>query len=114
MFKISCGNTGSTTPTTSANVRTLANSYLNPVNGYSLTLNIASGTTRIVIAYPATLEDVSSIKYVELGNAEVKDTFVETLVNVEGANSFTAISYKVFTYLPSVPFGANATYNVTI
>ena len=107
-------DTGSTTPTTSADVRILANSYLNPVNGYSLTLNIASGTTRIVIAYPATLEDVSSIKYVELGNAEVKDTFVKTLVNVEGANSFTAISYKVFTYLPSVPFGANATYNVTI
>lgn len=107
-------DTATATPLNSADVRGLALNRLNPINGTSFLINIAPGTKRIVIAYPGTLRNINSIKYVELGNAEVKDTFVLSNVNVEGLNGFTAIGYKVYVYTPSVPFNAAATYNVTI
>lgn len=106
--------TDTTTPTTSANIRSLSNSMLAPINGTTFTINITTGTTRIVFAYPSTLQNVSSVKYVELGNGEVKDTFSLSTISVEGLNGYTATDYKVYTYLPAVPFGDNATYNVTI
>lgn len=101
-------------PSASAEIRALAGTKMNPTNGTTLTVNIAAGTKRIVIAYPATLRDVSTIKYVELGNAEVKDTFNLVNISVEGANGYMAIPYKVYVYIPAVPFGSAATYNVTI
>lgn len=83
-------------------------------NGSKFTLNIPAGTKRIVIAYPATLRDLTSVSYVEGMNAEVKDTFgTARTINVEGANGYTAISYKVYVY--EVAGGTGAwTYNVTI
>ena len=87
---------------------------MGPVNGTNFTFNIPAGTTRVTFAYPATLRDVSTIKYFELGNGEVKDTFTKTLVDIEGAAGFTAMSYKVYTYAPAVPFGDNATYTGVI
>lgn len=101
-------------PADSASVRALTGKLLGPVVGTVIGLNIPAGTKRVVIAYPDTLRDISSIKYVELGNGEVKDTFVKTAVQVQGANGFADIGYKVFTYTPAVPFGDNVTYNVTI
>jgi hypothetical protein len=60
------------------------------------------------------LQDVSSVKYVEWLNAEIKDVFIKTNVNVEWANGYTDIAYKVFIYTPVEPFPATATYLVTI
>lgn len=108
------GDTGTSAPTTSALVRGLGNSDLAPENGTTFTIDIPSGATRVVFAYPDSLQAVSSVKYVELGNGEVKDTFSLSTVNTEGANSFAGVDYKVYTYLPAVPFGGAATYNVTI
>lgn len=108
------GDTGTIAPTTSALVRSLGNSGLNPQNNTSFTINIPSGATRVVFAYPDTLQAVSSVKYVELGNGEVKDTFDLTNVTVEGANSYTGIVYKIYTYIPAIPYGDSATYIVTI
>ena len=101
-------------PASSDEIRALSSKKLNPINGTTFTINIATGTKRIVIAYPATLRDISTIKYVEVGNAEVADTFQKINLQVEGANGFMAIDYKVFVYIPAVPFGSNATYKVTI
>lgn len=101
-------------PTDSAGVRALGLKALNPANATQFTLNIPAGTTRVVIAYPATLRDLTSVKYVELGNGEVKDTFSLATFNVEGADSFTAISYKIYSYVPAIPFGDAVTYTVTI
>jgi hypothetical protein len=67
-----------------------------------------------VFAYPDTLRDVSTVKYVEVANSEVKDVFTKTSVNVEGANTYTAIGYKVYRYVPNAPFPNAATYVVTI
>lgn len=98
----------------SADVRALPTKTLNPINGTGFTLNIPAGTTRVTIAYPDTLRALTSVKYVELGNGEVKDTFTLTQMNVEGAGGFAAVNYKVYSYIPAVPFGDAVTYVVTI
>lgn len=107
-------DTGSAAAATSAAVRSLGNSVLGHANGSTFTLNIPAGSTRVSIAYPATLRALNSVKYVEVGNSEVKDTFTETTVSVEGANGASPTNYRVFTYRPSIPFGSAATYTVTI
>jgi hypothetical protein len=95
-------------------IRTLANSILGPANGTTFTISIPAGTTSVVIAYPATLQDLTSVKYVELGNGEVKDTFVQSTELVAGAEGYAAVSYKVYTYIPAVPFGDAVTYQGVI
>lgn len=107
-------STATSAPITSAEVRALTG-VLNLVgDGTTFTITIAAGARRIVIAYPASLGAISSVKYVELGNAEVKDTFILSTVSVEGANAYPAITYNVYTYISAVPFGDAATYTVTI
>lgn len=98
----------------SAAVRALGANLLNPANGSNFAISIPIGATSVCFAYPATLRDVNSVKYVEGLNAEVKGIFTKTLVNVEGANGYSAQSYKVYRYEPVSPFSADATYNVTI
>ena len=94
-------------------VRSL-NKKENPIAGTSLTLNIPAGTKKIIIAYPSTIRDISSIKYVEGLNAEIKTIFQKSLLNISGANNYNPIEYKVFVYIPDVPFNNNATYNIVI
>ena len=67
------------------------------VNGSTFDVAIPVGALRVVIAYPATLRDVSSIKDVNGMNAEISSSFTPETVKVEGANGFTAIDYKVYT-----------------
>lgn len=66
-------------------------------NGSSFDVAIPVGALRVVIAYPATLRDISSIKDVNGMNAEISSSFTSQTVQVEGANGFTAIDYKVYT-----------------
>ena len=106
-----------TTPSianTSASIRALGNTSLGLANGATFTVSIPAGTRRVTIAYPATLRALTSVSYVEAGNASVKDTFASSNVTVEGAAGFTAESYRVYSYVPSIPFGSAATYIVTI
>jgi hypothetical protein len=108
-------STDTAAPTTSAQIRALATSALAPANGSTYTLTLPAGTRRAVIAYPATLRALTSVKYVELGNAEVKDTFTESTIQVDGATSGqNATAYSVYTYIAAIPLGAAATYTITI
>lgn len=66
-------------------------------NGNAFTVTIPVGALRVVFAYPATLRDVTSVKDVNGMNAEISSSFTKQTVNVEGANGYTAISYKVYT-----------------
>lgn len=66
-------------------------------NGAKFSVTIPVGALRVVIAYPATLRDVTSIADVNGMNAEIKSSFSKTTVSVEGANGATAIDYKVYT-----------------
>lgn len=98
----------------SSKIRALTQSYLNPADGTVLTLNIPIGAENVIFAYPANLGNVTSVLYVEGFNTPVTDNFIKTNINVTGDNSYSAISYNVYTYTPAVPFNAIATYTITI
>lgn len=88
--------TAKSTPTSDI-IRSLAGkSGKTLVNGNSFTVTVPVGALRVIIAYPATLRDVTSIKDVNGMNAEIKSSFTKSTLNVYGANSYTAISYKVY------------------
>ena len=69
---------------------------------------------RVVIAYPARLRDLTSVKDVNALNADIVSSFKKELINVEGFNGYDAISYKVYTL--DYAFGASTTntYKVVI
>ena len=85
-----------------------------PAAGTTFTINIPAGAKKVIFAYPSTIRDVSSIKYVEGLNAEVKSIFGKLLLDVSGTNNYNPIEYKVFIYTPSIAFSNNATYTITI
>lgn len=99
--------------TTSAEIRSL-NKKQNIAKGDTFTINIPVGSRTITISYPASLGDISSIKFVESLNAEIKSAFVKSTVNVEGANGATAIPYNVYTQVSPVEFNTISQYAVTI
>lgn len=107
-------DTGTTAITTSTGIRSLTSSD-NPSNGTQFSISIPIGTTRVTIAYPASLQNLTSVIYVEGLGANVTDTFSLTNVNVDGATAgYDSTSYKVYTYIAGVAFSSTATYNVTI
>lgn len=103
-----------TAPVASSEIRALTGGTSAAANGNTFTLKVTAGQRRAMFAYPATLRDVTSVKYVEMGNDESKTFFNKTLVDVEGADGFDAISYKVYTYIPDQAFPSNMTLTVTI
>jgi hypothetical protein len=84
------------------------------IQGTSVSLNIPAGTKKITIAYPSYIRDINSIKYIEGLNAEIKSIFQKSLLDISGANNYNPIEYKIYTYIPSIPFSSNATYNIII
>ena len=80
----------------------------------NIEIAIPLGTQKVTFAYPEAIRDVLSVKYVEGMNVEIKDIFVKTVVNVEGAEGGNGINYKVYTYVPTVPFQKDLNYVVTI
>lgn len=65
-------------------------------NGNTITVNIPVGAMAVVIAYPATLKELSSIKDVNGMNAEILPAFAAQTVSVKGANNYAAIDYRVY------------------
>lgn len=83
-------------------------------NGRTFTIPIPVGALRVVFAYPATLREVTSVLDVNGLNAEIKTAFTQYTVNVEGANGYTAISYRVYVLDFANPNDTANTYKVTI
>lgn len=84
------------------------------VNGDSFDISIPVGAFRVMIAYPATLRDLTSVKDVDGMNAEIVSSFKLHNIDVEGANNYTAISYKVYVLDFAIANDAAKTYAVTI
>lgn len=82
---------------TSSIVRGLSKSGKTLANGNSFTVTIPVGALRVVIAYPATLRNLTSVKDVNGMNAEIVSGFSSQTLKVEGANGYTAIDYKIYT-----------------
>lgn len=83
-------------------------------NGSTFSITIPVGALRVIIAYPATLRDVTSIKDVNGLNADITTAFTQATVEVEGAASYLSIPYKVYTLDFATPNDTKNTYNVTI
>lgn len=102
-------------PANSSDVRALSNASTSGASEKTtIKISVKAGESRVCFAYPATLRDVSSIKYVEFNNDEIKSFFNSTVISVEGANGYAGIDYKVYTYIPDQPFPSDMTFNVTI
>ena len=100
---------GTVTPTDSAEVRALTS-----FSTGTQRINVAPNSQRIVIACPGT-KTLTSAKYVEQGNAEYKDNFTLTTVQVSGAtDGKDLINYNVYTYVFAIPNSAAMTFNISI
>jgi len=98
--------------TTSAEVRSLGNSLLNPVNNSVVSFPIPIGATSVTFAYPKSLGTVLTIK--DALNIDIKGAFSLTEVSVAGANNYIPILYYVYKYTPASPFAQTNTYTITI
>ena len=83
-------------------------------NGKSFTVNIPVGAVRVIFAYPATLQDVSSVKDVNGLNAEIKSAFTKSAVTVAGAGADAGIEYKVYVTDFAEPVAKANSYTVKI
>lgn len=83
-------------------------------NGSTFTVTIPVGTMMAVIAYPATLRDITSIKDVNASNFEIASGFNKSIISVEGADGYTAIDYKVYTLPYAEPVTVANTFTVKI
>lgn len=83
-------------------------------NGKSFTVNIPVGAVRVIFAYPATLQDVSSVKDVNGLNAEIKSAFTKSSVTVAGAGADAGIAYKVYVTDFAEPIAKANSYTVKI
>ena len=99
---------------TSTIIRGLTKSNKALANGSSFTVNIPVGAVRVIFAYPATLQDVSSVKDVNGLNAEIKSAFTKSAVTVAGAGADTGIEYKVYVTDFAEPVAKANSYTVKI
>ncbi len=88
-------------------IRSLTNSTGAASNGTTFNINITDGTKEVIIAYPGSLRDITSIEDKNAFGTDIKGSFTKSTVQVEGANGYTAIDYKVYVYHPDVALGAN-------
>lgn len=101
---------------TSDFVRGLSNKKLAPANGYTFNIPVSVGQQYIVIAYPATLRDLSNVTYVEANDSGMAANFTKATAEVADARGGDngKISYKVRTYRMAVPAAAPMTFKATI
>lgn len=99
---------------TSTIIRGLTKSNEALANGSSFTVNIPVGAVRVIFAYPATLQDVSSVKDVNGLNAEIKSAFTKSAVTVAGAGADAGIEYKVYVTDFAEPVAKANSYTVKI
>ena len=104
---------GPAAESTSEQVRGLAYKKLNPVNGTSFNLTVPASYQHVIIAYPATLRDMTKCFYVEQ-NTDLVDNFTKQNISVQGANNYAGADYKVYIYEMAVPAAAAMTLQVQI
>lgn len=71
------------------------------------------GDTRLTVAYPAYLPDIFYITSFKLGLI-VTGVFEKSTIMVSGNNDYEPIEYKVYTYIPAIPFPSGDGYLVSI
>jgi hypothetical protein len=96
----------------SANIRILTGKILNPTDGMQFDINVPAGVQDVIFAYPSSLGDLSFV-YDNTSRFEITTAFTKSLVNVQGANGYTAIQYNQYLFHSLIPLDA-VRYTVTI
>lgn len=100
---------------TSDVIRGLAGSSTEALaNDSAFDVTIPKGAMRVIIAYPADLQDLSSVKDDNGMSAQIVSAFKPMTVQVEGANGYEAIDYKVYYQNFAIANDTKNTYKVTI
>ena len=100
----------------SAAIRALTKSGKALSNGSTFNISIPVGALRVVIAYPSTLRDLTSVIDVNGMNTNIVGSFVSSAVTtpVYGENGYTPIPYKVYVLDFAEATTVTNTYKVTI
>lgn len=99
---------------TSAIIRGLQNSSNDAVTtGSEFNVDFVAGSKSVIIAYPATVADMSLVIDTGAMNTPIQKAHDFT-VDVEGANGYKAASYKVWIFNFADGASADNTYEVTI
>lgn len=108
--------TGNMPDITSDLIRGLSHKVLDPKQGLTFNVALTTGEQYVVIAYPATLPDLTQIRYLETGDSSMLGMFDHSLVDVADARGGNngLVSYKVYTLNMPVPTAAKMTFEVTI
>ena len=99
---------------TSDVIRGLTKSGKALADGDTFTVPVPVGALRVIIAYPATLKDVASIQDENSAYFNIAASFTLQTMDVNGANNYTAKSYKVYTLDFADPNGKANNFIVTI
>lgn len=95
-------------------IRALTASAGAATKGTKFSITVPKGSTRCTIAFIGTIDKLAQVLYRESGNANITGQFNMTTVDVEGANGYTAKSYKVYTVGWDQPAAGAMTFDVTI
>ena len=96
-------------------IRGLSSLGKNYPSAMELMCVIEPGTEKIVFAFPE--DEIGPVSvYNVFANTEmlVGDNFVETRIDVPGANGFSPITYKVLSYEPAYPYENSANLKVVL
>ena len=105
---------GSLPELNSANVRKFTARGLGLGKNSKFDVLVDVGQQHIVIAYPATIGNITQIRYEEGNDNNMAANFQKQVVQVEGANAFIPINYNVYTYTMDVPAAAKMTFKITL
>lgn len=97
-------------------VRGLTKEKLAPANGNTIKIAIPIGAQYIAFAYPATLRDVTKVRYEEGNDDGMAGNFTKHTKDVADARGGNngLMSYKVYTYFMPSPSEAPMNFTITI
>ena len=98
----------------SENIRFLESKILNPIENMKFSILVNEGEQYLIFAYPSYLRDVHNITYKNMNDSNMALNFDKTLVDVSGANNYSALEYKVYTYKMAAPAVMPMTFEITI
>lgn len=117
-----------TAPTTSSDIRnnyTGSVAWSNATNGYSQAVSIPAGTRIVVFAYPATLQNLTSVTdptgvainsdaFGQYSSPGVQSSTSPYSIGINGASNYVSADYKVYVYIPAGAIVNSSTYTFTI
>lgn len=98
----------------SAAIRALTNKGLGLSKNAQFDILVDKGQQHVIVAYPATLGDITQIRYDEANDNNMVANFKKQTIQVAGAKNFTPINYNVYTFKMGVPAAAPMTFKITL